>query len=337
MWWLFIIYAVALGLVVFLSNKVATYTDVIEKRTKVSGALMGGIVLAGITSLPELVTSITSSLLGEPELVQGDIFGSNIFDICIIGVIMLIFAKTVKKTKISKDNAKFVLYCMVITALIIIQILLGVFAGVSLTIPYININALTIFCIVLYLVAVFTTHTTKDTEQVRAGEHINVKEDTPKHALKPVIIKFVVCSVLLIGVSVAITFLSNSIANEYGLNKGLAGTLFLGVATSMPEIVGSFTLVRMGNYNSAYGNIIGSCLFNFMILGIADIFYFGGTVFLSNLTSLYVCICMIVALFGMLLSYILKRFTKKGANLVTIPLCGVLCIASFIVSLVVLA
>lgn len=337
MWWLFIVYAIALGLVIFLSNKVARYTDIIEKRTKVSGALMGGIVLAGITSLPELVTSITSSFLGEPELVQGDIYGSNIFDICIIGVIMMFFAKLVKKTKISKANAKFVLYCIIITALIIIEVVLGVFAGVSLTIPYVNINALTIISIVLYFVAVFTTPTTKDIEQVRAGEHVNVKEDTPKHLLKPIIAKFVICAVLLVGVSIAITFLSNTIANEYGLNKGLAGALFLGLATSLPEIVGSFTLVKVGNYDAAYGNIIGSCLFNFMILGLADIFYFGGTVFLTNLTTLYVCICMIVALFGMMLSYILKRFTKNGANVVTIPLCGFMCVVSFVVSLIVLA
>ena len=83
MWWLFILYAVLLVGVVYLSNTVAKCTDYIEKHTKLTGALLGGIVLAGITSLPELVTGITSSLLGEPSLVQGDIFGSNIFDICI--------------------------------------------------------------------------------------------------------------------------------------------------------------------------------------------------------------------------------------------------------------
>ena len=114
MWWLFVLYVVAIVLVVFLSNKVANYTDIIEKRTKLSGALLGGIVLAGITSLPELVTGITSSLLGEPELVQGDIFGSNVFDVCIIGVLMICFLRVVQKTKVSRDNAKFVLYCMLI-------------------------------------------------------------------------------------------------------------------------------------------------------------------------------------------------------------------------------
>ena len=337
MWWLFIIYAVAIVAVVFLSNKVAAYTDIMEKRTKLSGALLGGIVLAGITSLPELVTGITSSLLGEPELVQGDIFGSNIFDICIIGFVMIFCVRTVAKTKISRDNAKFVLYCMAITLCIIAMILLGVFAGVSLTIPGININVMTIICIVLYFVAILTTHATKDREQVRAGEHVNIQDATPKQALKPVIAKFVLCAILLIGVSVAITFLSNIIADEYGLNKGLAGALFLGLATSLPEIVGSITLMRAGNYNTAYGNIIGSCLFNFMILGVADIFYFAGTVFLTNMVSLYSAICLLVALGGMYISYALKKYTKHSFNRFTIILCALMCIISFGVFLVVLA
>ena len=337
MWWLFVLYVVAIVLVVFLSNKVATYTDIIEKRTKLSGALLGGIVLAGITSLPELVTGITSSLLGEPELVQGDIFGSNVFDVCIIGVLMICFLRVVQKTKVSRDNAKFVLYCMLIAVLIIIATLLSVFAGASFVIPYINLNVLSILCIVLYIVAIFTTHTTKDIEQVRAGEHVNVKDETPKQAVKPIIAKFVLCAILLVGVSIAITFLSNMIAEEYGLNKGLAGALFLGLATSLPEIVGSITLMRAGNYNTAYGNIIGSCLFNFMIIGVADIFYFGGTVFLSNTTTIYSALCMLAAFGGMYLSYVLKKRTKHGFNPATITLCGLMCIISFAVFLVVLA
>lgn len=337
MWWLFVVYAIAIGLVVFLSNKVAIYTDEIEKHTKLSGALLGGIVLAGITSLPELVTGITSSLLGEPELVQGDIFGSNIFDVCIIGVIMLFFMRTVQKTKVSRDNAKFAIYCAVITLCIIFMVLLEIFAGASFTIPYINVNIMTFICIILYFVAMFTTHTTKDIEQVRAGEHVNIEDSTPKQAVKPVIAKFVLCAILLVGVSIAITFLSNMIADEYGLNKGLAGALFLGLATSLPEIVGSFTLMRVGNYNTAYGNIIGSCLFNFMILGIADIFYFGGTVFYSTTTSLYSAICMLVAYLGMYFSYALKKYTKRAFNPFTITLCSLMCVASFVVFLIVLA
>ena len=334
MWWLFIIYAALLVGVVFLSNKIANYTDFIEKNTKLTGALLGGIVLAGITSLPELVTGITSSLLGEPELVQGDILGSNIFDIFIIGLIMLLFIKTVRKSNVSKDGGRFALWCMIIAVLIGVAILIQVFTGVSFVIPYININALTFVCIGLYVVALLTTK--KTDEGTETVEEVKNELKAGKTEIKRVVAKFALCSVVLIGVSIAITFTSNFIANEYGLGKGLAGALFLGVATSLPEIISSFTLVKLGNYNAAYGNIIGSCLFNFMVLGITDVFYFAGTVFTINMTSFYAVLCMFVAMCAMFVSYKAKK-PEKQLNAVVLSLCAAVILVSYVVFLVVLA
>ena len=334
MWWLFLIYACLLGGVVVLSNKVATYTDFIEKNTKLTGALLGGVILAGITSLPELVTGITSSLLGEPELVQGDIFGSNIFDVFVIGLIMFSFIKTVRKTDVSKDNAKFVVWCLIIAFVIGVSILVQVLCNVSFVIPYINVNALTIVCIALYVIALLTTSKTEDVEEENAEQQKEQSDD--KSSIKSVVTKFIICSIILIGVSIAITFTSNIIANEYGLGKGLAGALFLGVATSLPEIISSFTLVKLGNYNAAYGNIIGSCLFNFMVLGITDVFFFSGTVFVVNMQSFYATLCMFVAMFAMLMSYVFKKPEKK-LNAVALSVCASVIIAAYVVFLVVLA
>lgn len=335
MWWLFIIYAVLLVSVVFLSNRIAKYTDYVEGHTKLTGALLGGIVLAGITSLPELVTGITSSLLGEPELVQGDILGSNIFDIFVIGLIMLVFIKTVRNKDVSKDNSKFVLWCIIISAIIGVSILIQVLCNVSFVIPYINVNPLTFVCIGLYVVALLTTKKTEDEKEGdKQEESSSVVVD--KKELKLVVAKFVVCAIVLIGVSVAITFISNIISNEYGLGKGLAGALFLGVATSLPEIISSFTLAKLGNYDAAYGNIIGSCLFNFLVLGITDIFFFKGTVFVVNLPSLFATICMFVAMVAMYCSYWVKRPNKK-ANVVALSVCASIIFASYITFLLVLA
>lgn len=343
MWWLFILYAVLLVLVVFLSNIVAKCTDYIEKHTKLTGALLGGVVLAGITSLPELVTSITSSLLGEPNLVQGDILGSNIFDICILGVIMIVFGKVVKNSTISKDNARFVLWTGLICLCIIAVTLIEVLCGVSLVIPYVNINVLTFVCIILYIVALLTM---KKVDENKAQNTVNTTNTntnnqsvdvvTDKKELKSVIIKFVISAVFLIGVSIGITFISNFISNEYGLGKGLVGALFLGVATSLPEIISSFTLVRLGNYNSAFGNIIGSCLFNFLVLSIADVFYFGGSVFLASLSSVYAVLCILVSLCALYLSYLLQTRTKY-CNRGTLALCGIVTVICYVVFLIILA
>ena len=339
MWWLFILYAVLLVGVVYLSNTVAKCTDYIEKHTKLTGALLGGIVLAGITSLPELVTGITSSLLGEPSLVQGDIFGSNIFDICILGVIMIVFGRTVKQANVSKDNARLVLWSGLICACIIVVGLIEIFCNVSFVIPYVNINVLAIVCIAVYILALATTQ--KVDEDIKSDvqseiDNQNVDVSVNKAELKSVVTKFVVSALLLIGVSIAITFISNIISDEFGLGKGLVGAIFLGVATSLPEIISSFTLVKLGNYNSAYGNIIGSCFFNFLVLGIADMFFFGGTVFMANLKSVYATLCFLVGLGALYLSYFLKARTKH-CNQTTLTLCGLTTLVCYVVCLFVLA
>ena len=210
-----------------------------------------------------------------------------------------------------------------------------VFANISFVIPYINVNALTIVCIALYVIALVTTSKTEEKEE-EADEQPQQELTAPKSSLKSVIAKFVVCSVVLIGVSIAITFTSNMIADNYGLGKGLAGALFLGVATSLPEIISSFTLIKLGNYNAAYGNIIGSCLFNFLVLGITDVFFFSGTVFVVNMQSFYAALCMFVAMFAMLSSVIFKKKEQK-LNPVALSVCASVIIISYVVFLVVLA
>lgn len=70
------------GLTVFLSFKLSYYADLLNKTTNISGVFIGGILLAGITSLPEFVTCLSSIFLNNPYLAIGDILGSNFFNIC---------------------------------------------------------------------------------------------------------------------------------------------------------------------------------------------------------------------------------------------------------------
>ncbi|MBP5694700.1 MAG: cation transporter, partial [Bacilli bacterium] len=102
--WL-LIYAVLASLVVFLSIKLANYVDLLDKKTKVSGALLGGILLAGVTSLPELFTSLTGTLLvNDNQLVLGNILGSDFFDIVIFGVVYFLFFKKFVQGKVGKQH-----------------------------------------------------------------------------------------------------------------------------------------------------------------------------------------------------------------------------------------
>ena len=85
-----ILAAIVMGFSILLSN----YVDIIDKRTSISGAFIGGVVLAAITSLPELFTSVSATLLlGQPELVIGNILGSDIFNTAVLALLFLAFPK----------------------------------------------------------------------------------------------------------------------------------------------------------------------------------------------------------------------------------------------------
>lgn len=355
MWWIWFPYVISLVLVVYVSNKLGEYVDAMDKKTKLSGAFLGGVLLAAVTSLPELVTSITAAIMGEPEMTLGNILGSNLFDIAIIGFLMILFCKRVSRQTITRGNVVICIATLVVSVLI----LLCTIFGWQIVIPGINVNILTPIILVLYFVALFFTREKSSTSEAttvtmatseQGGDReitFQTKDDTQPATtiesknkamalpLKSIIIRFVLMALVLVGVSIAMTFMVDIIAEMYGLQRGLAGALFLGIATSLPEIVSTFSLVRLGNFDAGYGNIIGSCLFNFGVIALADIFYFAGTVFLTDLSSTILSACLTAAVVFLLTFTLIRNSKLKIKNSLPIQiLAGVLILASYITFLV---
>ncbi len=355
MWWIWFPYVASLVLVVFISNKLGEYVDAMDKKTKLSGAFLGGVLLAAVTSLPELVTSITAAIIGQPEMVLGNILGSNVFDVAIIGFLMILFCKRVSRKKISRGNVVICAVTLVISAMIMF---FAVF-GWQVVIPGINVNMLTPIIFVLYFVALLFTREKGDKSSETGSEsskpdNKNVQEadvvstqtqnisstGEPENKamalpLKQIILRFTILALILIGVSVAMTFMVDKIADMYGLGKGLAGALFLGIATSLPEIVSTFSLVRLGNFDAGYGSIIGSCLFNFGVIALADIFYFAGTVFLTDISSIILSACLVASVVFLLAFTVIRNSNWKIRYSLTIQiLIGVLILASYVTFLV---
>lgn len=351
MWWIWFPYVVSLVLVVFVSNKLGEYVDAMDKKTKLSGAFLGGVLLAAVTSLPELVTSITAAIMGQPEMTLGNILGSDVFDVAIIGFLMVLFCKKVANKTVSRGN---VVICIATLVCATLVLLCAIFNW-EVVIPGINVNILTPIILVLYFVALFFTREKPGTE----GESVEASTDQKGKnvvgsssasmdasgegsknkamalSLKAIVLRFTLLAIVLVGVSIAMTFMVDKIAEMYNLQRGLAGALFLGIATSLPEIVSTFSLVRLGNFDAGYGNIIGSCLFNFGVIAVADIFYFGGTVFLTDISSIILSACLVAAVAFLLVFTFIRNSNLKIKNSLTIQiLTGVLILASYITFLV---
>ena len=271
-WWIFI-YAALASLVVFLSIKLSNYVDLLDKKTKVSGALLGGILLAGVTSLPELFTSITGTLIvKDNSLVLGNIMGSDFFDIVIFGVVYFLFFKRFTQGKVGKQH--YVTCFFTGLMLIVVTVAAFVFNKNGWLIGW--FNPMSLLIIAIYVVSVILTPKTEEKEEK--------EEVDSKLTVKQIWILLAVFSVFLIAASIFVTIATDKIVDNFHIDGTFGGSLFLGVATSLPEVTATISLCKKKNFDAAYGDILGSCVFNIIILAIADALSFGAGP-LYNITS----------------------------------------------------
>ena len=263
-------YLILAVIVMGFSIQLSNYVDIIDKRTSISGAFIGGVILAAITSLPELFTSISATaLLGQPELVIGNILGSDIFNTAVLASLFLAFPKRFRRARIgASHNLSLVLVAAIYLYLIVV---LGL--GLEFTIFNVSIHSIVLPAVYLYGVRTMS-----------ADDGVSNSDDgaSSQLSMKQIIFRFVLCSVGLVAASIALTYATDAIASRYQIGTTLAGALLLGVATSLPELTSSINLAKLGNFNAMTGNILGSNLFNFAILTVADLTYAGGSLYVTT-------------------------------------------------------
>lgn len=313
---LYIHYVVLAILVVVLAVKLSFYVDVLDRKTKLSGAFIGGVLLAAVTSLPELFTALTAVLaLDKPQLVQGDILGSNVFNLCVIGGLLLFYSRGYMKAKLSRSHRSTLWYGLAMYACAFMAIL----APIDIDLGIINVNLMTILILVIYAVNVKFMQSDESAD--------NENEDTCTLTVKQVGVRFVLLAIALVGVSILLTHVTDQISHELNLGSTVAGAVFLGIATSLPELSASINLVRIGNYNASFGNIVGSNLFNFTILCFADILYTKGGIYLYENQVMNL---LIFGVISSILTLLLIKFKKSRPIILT---CSAMILVSYVLSI----
>lgn len=306
---IYLIYLILAVTVTLLSVKASDYVDLLDKKTSLSGAFIGGILLSAVTSLPELFTSISSTVfLDAPSLCIGNILGSDLFNVAALSVVILIFYRKFVGAPVSKNHTivlSFVLLCYLALALNFFGILRFEFLTVSIT------SAVILLCYILSV-------------RFLSGEDGEEDEsESSPLTLRQVIVRFIFVSIGIVVTSILITYATDMISDRLGLAQGFAGALLLGVATSLPELASTIALFRIGNFDIAVGNIVGSNIFNFVILVVADVLYTGtGLYAFSDPSTQILMVCGAVS---MVSTWILLRRRSKVATL----LCPIVTTASY--------
>ena len=325
--WL-LIYLVLASLVIFLSIKLSKYVDLLDKKTKIAGALLGGILLAGVTSLPELFTSLTGTIIvGKNDLVLGNIMGSDFFDIMIFGVVYFLFFKRFTEGKVGKQHYMSCLF----TALMLIAVTIAafVFSWNGWLIGYFNPMSLVI--IAIYVVSLILTPKTEEKEES--------EEVDDSLTVKQIWIRFTLASIVLIAASITVTIVTDKVVTGFNIGETFGGSLFLGVATSLPEVTATIALCKKKNFDAAYGDIIGSCTFNIIILALADAMSFRAATPLFTITSdsfmLLIGTAFVLLLLFLSILYIKSKFFKNDAkSRIILYTISTLLIASYFVYLI---
>ena len=262
-----IIYLLLAAAVVLLSIKLSVYVDLLDKKTDISGAFIGGVILAAVTSLPELFTSISATVfIHEPNLVIGNILGSNIFNLTAMAGICLFTIKHFAASKIGRSHRT--------------TILCSSFVYLLLTLSYMLNSDPHIFTVSIFSIAILIVYFISLKSMSNDEGLPDIDEPLTCDLTIPQITRrFILCSILLIISSILVTYVTDSLAEKYNIGATFAGALLLGVATSLPELSSSINLAKIGNFNALVGNMVGSNMFNFTIMSLSDILYTKGTIY----------------------------------------------------------
>ena len=283
LFWLILQYIALASVVVFAAQVEGNIVDELDKRTNLSAALLGGVLLAAITSIPEFITSITATVvLDQPGLAFGNIFGSNFFNLVILAAMDIWFVRKVVYTQI-KSMSKALNFVNITYFIVLLPFVLGIFASANafgglannqlfrivLNSSILGLSFMSIAILVIYVLSVRSMSAPDDSEDDEADETSSWYSTL---SIAKLLGLFAVFSVVLIGGAYFLPGVTNNIALVTGLNASFVGALFLGVATSLPELASVYTLFKLGNYEAAAGGIIGSNMFNFTIIAVVDIF-----------------------------------------------------------------
>lgn len=285
-WLTFLISATIL---VLASIKMAEYGDAIAYRTKLGGMFIGTLLMAGATSLPEFLTAINSLQQNVIGLAAGNMLGSNMFNMALVGFLGLVFYKQRVLRRVAHRHT---LTASLATALIGLATFF-ILADIDVMIGWIGLDSLLLMGAYIAGVWLIRGNDTRGGADVE----VEIEDDTGIPSLKRALIGFGLATAVLMVATPYLVSSSADIAEITGLGTGFVGTALLALITSLPELIAVVSAARLGAYDLALGNLFGSNIFNMFALGFTDVFYLQGR-FLGTIDHEFA----VVGLLGLLLT-----------------------------------
>jgi cation:H+ antiporter len=243
--------------------------DVIAEKTGLSGSWVGLVMLASVTSLPELVTGASAVTIAEaPDIAIGDVFGSCVFNLVMLVVLDFLQRGESVYRRARQGHVVSAGFGIVLIGVAGMSVLVHG-RGIGLAIGH--VGSYTPVILALYALAMRAVFAYEREHREEFAEEM--AERYPQRTLRLAVMRYALCAVVIVAAGTWLPFIADRLAAIMGWRASFVGTLFVAGATSLPELVVTIAAVRLGALDMAIANLLGSNLFNVAIIAIDDLLY----------------------------------------------------------------
>ena len=265
MTWLNLLYIIiGVALVLWGADRLTEGASSLARGMRVPEIIIGLTIVAAGTSAPELFVSLVSALKGTADLAVGNVIGSNIFNTTlIVGCSALVAPMVVAKSTVRKD----------IPFAVVASLLLFVLCFDDMDSPHLWGNEITRSDGVILLIGfagfmIYTFHTAKKDGLMPTEEELEDNAEQPKdysHLLRNIFWIVVGLGCLIYGSNLFVDA-ATYVAHRFGVRQSVIGLTIVAGGTSLPELATSVVAAYKGRSAIAIGNVIGSNVFNILLI-----------------------------------------------------------------------
>ena len=281
--------------VIYLGNQLAKYGDALATLTGWGRLFVGSILVALATSLPELSTNISAVRLLDPpnpELALGNVMGANMVNMFTLAMVALVFGGKRFLQQVAPEQGYLILLAAIMTGLGML------FAAVKMDLALWQIGLSSVILLVVYVLGMRVVYVKRPQEAEGAGE-----ENSVGMTLRRAWVMFGLVSAGVVAAGFFLAYSVDQVATITGIASSTLGILAVSLVTTMPEAAATIGAARMGAADLGVGNLYGSCVFNIIILSLADPFYRQGILVNQSEPAHFVAggIALLLILFGLVL------------------------------------
>ena len=296
-------------LILFAGQRVAKYGDVIAEKTGLGGLWIGATLVAVATSLPELFTGISAvALVKAPDLALGNLFGANTFNLFNLALLDIAYRHGPLLTAASAGHTLIAGLSLIMVAFPAACLLIAPLTS-GLSIGWVGFYTPIILIMYLFMARmIFSAEKQKQADSVDDAEPAGKYEET---SLRRAYLFYAIAAIVIIGAGIWLAYVGKELADITGWGENFVGSLFIALSTTLPEITVSFSALRIGAIDLCVANMLGSNLFNMMIIGIDDLFYTEGPIMTSVSQSHVFTAMVVIIMTGIFIAGLVSRPQRK--------------------------